>query len=122
MPSKFCRPNASVQKLPVAPPIDRTEFLNRVQRLISEGMCVSALVIATDAGMQFNASTLRAWAKDSRADSLHRYRRTYAFLVAHSTPRSQPEPVRPVPITRPIRPVPTFPRRYRFVRVPSKVA
>lgn len=130
MPSKFCRPSASVQKLPVVPPIDRTAFLNQVQRLINEGMCVSALVLATDAGQQFNASTLRAWASETRSDALYRRRRTYAYLAAHHVPAAEPEPVQPVPITRPPRPVPTYPtppipaahRRYRFVRVPSKVA
>lgn len=121
MPSKFCRPGgASLQTLPVAPGIDRTEVLNRVQRLIKAGMCVSALSLATTAGIQFNPATLKAWAKDRRRDALYRHRRTYAFLATSLATRLEPEPVQPVPIRTPM--MPPAARRYRFVRVPSKVA
>ena len=115
MRSKIYRPSpVPVQELPVTEPIDRVDFLNRLQRLINAGMCVSALSLAQASGVQFNAATLRNWSYDSCSDDLARHRRVYAFLAKTAKPVPVAEPI-PLPAPQPV-------IRRRFVRSSARVA
>jgi hypothetical protein len=137
MPSKFCRHQggAPLQELPViqpatsATPADRLALLNQIVRMINEGMCVSAMVLARDHSVQFNAATLRSWAKDRRKGDAYSHRKVYAWLAKNAVPIPTPVLPPPTPITTPVThhaPAPShvqvMGRRPLFVRVPSKVA
>jgi len=104
---------------------ERTALLNQIQRMVNEGMCVSAMVMARDRNVQFNADTLRSWAKDQRKTQQYRHRKTYAWLARSAAPITVPAPAKPATVTSITTPVVhplSMPRRPWFVRRPSKVA